>query len=87
MRRILASMAATVAAVSFSLLLTTGASAVTVGTAPGIKRALAETSAVEKVVRVCRHQFWTSRRVCYIDRSRPPTVCHHIRNSSRRDCY
>jgi hypothetical protein len=87
MRRILASMAATVAAVSFSLLLTTGAGAVTVGTAPGVKRALAETSAVEKVVRVCRHRFWTSQRYCYTDRSRPPTVCHHLRNSSRRDCY
>ena len=87
MRRILASMAAAVAAVSVSLLLTTGASAVTVGTAAGIKRGLAETSAVEKVVRVCRHHMWTSRRTCFVDRSRPPTVCHHLRNSSRRDCY
>ena len=87
MRRILASMAATVAAVLFSLLLTTGASAATVGTAPGIKRALTETSTVEKVVRICRHRFWTSGRYCYTDRSRPPTVCHHLRNSSRRDCY
>jgi hypothetical protein len=75
------------AAVSLSLLLTAGASAVTVGTAQGVKRALAETSAVEKVVRVCRHRFWTSQRYCYTDRSRPPTVCHHLRNSSRRDCY
>ena len=48
---------------------------------------LAETIAVEKVVRVCRHRFWTSKRECYVDRSRPPTVCHHLRNSSRRDCY
>jgi hypothetical protein len=87
MRRTLASMAAVVAALSFFLLLTTGASAVTVGTAPGVKRALAETSAVEQVVRVCRHNMWSSRRVCWTDRSRPPTVCHHIRNSSRRDCY
>jgi hypothetical protein len=87
MRRTLASMAALGAAVSLSLLLTTGASAVTVGTAPGVKRALAETTAVEKVVRVCRHNMMTSRRVCWTDRSRPPTVCHHIRNSSRRDCY
>ena len=87
MRRTLASMAALGAAVSLSLLLTTGASAVTVGTAPGVKRALAETTAVEKVVRVCRHNMWTSRRTCWVDRSRPPTVCHHLRNSSRRDCY
>ena len=87
MRRTFASMAATVAAVSISILLTTGASAVTVGTASGVKRALAETSAVEQVVRVCRHRVWTSQRYCYTDRSRPPTVCHHLRNSSRRDCY
>lgn len=87
MRRTLASMAAAVAAASLSILLITGASAVTVGTAPGVKRALAETSAVEQVVRVCRHRFWTSQRYCYTDRSRPPTVCHHLRNSSRRDCY
>jgi hypothetical protein len=91
MRRTLAFMAAPIAvfgaAVSLSLLLTAGASAVTVGTAQGVKRALAETNAVEKVVRVCRHRFWTSQRYCYTDRSRPPTVCHHLRNSSRRDCY
>ena len=87
MRRTFAFMAAAVAAVSLSLLLTTGASAATVGTAAGIKRGLAETSPVEKVVRVCRHQTWTTRRVCFVDRSRPPTVCHHLRNSSRRDCY
>lgn len=91
MRRTLAFMAAPIAvfgaAVSLSLLLTTGASAVTVGTAQGVKRALAETNAVEQVVRVCRHRTWRSGRVCYVDRSRPPTVCHHLRNSSRRDCY
>ena len=87
MRRTFAFLAAITAAVSLSLLLTTGASAVTVGTASGVKRAAAETSAVEKVVRVCRHRFWTSQRYCYTDRSRPPTVCHHLRNSSRRDCY
>jgi len=91
MRRTLAFMAAPIAvfgaAVSLSLLLTTGASAVTVGTAQGVKRALAETNTVEKVVRVCRHRAWHSGRVCYVDRSRPPTVCHHLRNSSRRDCY
>jgi hypothetical protein len=59
----------------------------TVGSASGIQQGLAETSAVEKVVRVCRHRFWTSRRECYVDRSRPPTVCHHLRSTSRRDCY
>lgn len=70
-----------------ALLSVTDARAMMAGSAPGIHQALAETSAVEKVVRVCRHQFFKSNRVCYVDRSRPPTVCHHIRSTSRRDCY
>ena len=78
---------ATAAAVSFSLLVAPGANAMTVGTASGIQQGLAKTSAVEQVVRVCRHRFFTSRRECYVDRSRPPTVCHHLRATSRRDCY
>ncbi len=86
MQRLLAS-AAIAAAVSLSPLLTTGAAAITPGTAPGVRQGAADTSAGEKVVRVCRHNFWTSRRHCWTDRSRPPTVCHHLRNSSRRDCY
>ncbi len=86
MRRFL-SLSAAVAAVLASLLLAPGAGARTAGTVPGIQNGLAETSAVERVVRVCRHRFLTSRRVCYVDRSRPPTVCHHIRATSRRDCY
>jgi hypothetical protein len=75
------------AVVSFFLLPAPGASAMTAGSASGIQQGLAETSAVEQVVRVCRHRFMTSRRECYVDRSRPPTVCHHIRSTSRRDCY
>lgn len=85
MQRYVAAVAAA-AAISFSLL-ATDAAAMTAGSASGIRQGLAETSAVEKVVRVCRHRFWTSKRECYVDRSRPPTVCHHLRNSSRRDCY
>jgi hypothetical protein len=86
MRRYFAFMSAA-AIVSFSLLPAPVAHAMTVGTASGIQQGLAKTSAVEQVVRVCRHRFWTSRRECYVDRSRPPTVCHHIRSTSRRDCY
>ena len=78
---------AVIAAASFSFLLVSSAGATTVGAASGIKQGLAESSAVQKVVRVCRHSMFTSRRVCFVDRSRPPTVCHHLRNSSRRDCY
>jgi hypothetical protein len=68
-------------------MLTSGADAMTVGSASAIQQGAAATSAVEQVVRVCRHRFFTSKRECYIDRSRPPTVCHHIRPTSRRDCY
>jgi hypothetical protein len=75
------------AAVSLSLLSAPGVNAMIAGTASGTRQGLAETSVVERVVRVCRHRFWTSRRECYVDRSRPPTVCHHIRSTSRRDCY
>jgi hypothetical protein len=78
---------AAAAAIPLCLLLAPGASAKTVGTAPSVHQGIAKTSAVEQVVRVCRHRFFTSRRECYVDRSRPPTVCHHIRSTSRRDCY
>ena len=86
MRRHFASMAA-VAAIPFTLLLAAPANAMTVGTSSGIQQGLAETSAVEQVVRVCRHRFFTSKRECYVDRSRPPTVCHRIRGTNRVDCY
>ena len=77
---------AAAAAIPFCLI-APGAIAKTVGTAPGMQQGSAKTSVVEQVVRVCRHRFMTSRRECFVDRSRPPTVCHHIRSSSRRDCY
>jgi hypothetical protein len=41
------------------------ASAMTVGTATGLKAAAAGTSVVEDVVYVCRHRYWSSRRVCW----------------------
>jgi thermostable 8-oxoguanine DNA glycosylase len=86
MQRYLTSMAVA-AALSFSLLSASSAIAMTVGTASGVQQGLAETNAVEKVVRVCRHRFFTSKRECYVDRSRPPTVCHRIRGTNRMDCY
>ncbi len=87
MRRSFALVAALVTAASLSFVLSSGANATTLGAAAGIKQGLAETSAVQKVVRVCQHNMFNSRRTCFVDRSRPPTVCHHLRNSSRRDCY
>jgi hypothetical protein len=41
------------------------ASAMTVGTASGIRAGVAETSAVDQVVYVCRHRYFTSRRLCW----------------------
>ncbi|MEA2982830.1 MAG: hypothetical protein QOF09_4653 [Alphaproteobacteria bacterium] len=76
-----------VATVSLCLLLAPEANAMTVGTASGIQQGLDKTSTIERVVRVCRHRFFTSRRECYVDRSRPPTVCHRIRGTNRLDCY
>ena len=86
MRRYFISRAAAVA-IPVSLLLAPGAIAMTVGTASGVQQGLAETSTVEQVVHVCRHRFFTSRRECFVDRSRPPTVCHRIRGTNRLDCY
>ena len=63
MRRVLLSLAA--AAMVLSVAALTPASAMTVGTAPGVKAGLAETSAVDQVVYVCRHRYWTSRRLCW----------------------
>ena len=67
-----------------------GANAMTVGTAAAIQQSLAKTSVIEQVVRVCRRDVRTGQRVCWVDRSRPPTVCHWVRdrNGNRvQDCY
>lgn len=63
MRRVLLSLTAASIIVSAAAL--APASAMTVGTAPGIKAGLAETSAVDEVVYVCRHRYFTSRRLCW----------------------
>jgi hypothetical protein len=78
---------AAAAAVVSLLAIQTPANAQTVGTAEGIRQGVTETSGIQKAVRVCRHNFKSSDRRCWTDRSRPPTVCHHIRSTSRRDCY
>jgi hypothetical protein len=63
MRRVLLSL--TAASIVLSSAALTSASAMTVGTATGIKAGLAETSAIDEVVYVCRHRYWTSRRLCW----------------------
>ena len=64
MRRILLSLTAAFAIVSAAAL-PAPASAMTIGTAAGIRAALDETSALDQVVYVCRHRYYTSRRVCW----------------------
>jgi hypothetical protein len=81
------SAAAVVALLSMSA---PAANAMPAGTALGIQQGLAATSLTQKVVRICHHNVRTGRRHCWIDRSRPPTVCHVVRerNGTRRlDCY
>jgi hypothetical protein len=78
---------AAVAIMSGAVMFAPSAGAMMAVSATGVQQGQARIDTVEQVVRVCRHRFFTSRRVCWVDRSRPPTVCHHIRGSSRRDCY
>ena len=63
MRKILLSLAAASALVAAASV--APANAMTVGTAPGIQAALDGTSAVEDVAYVCRHRYYSSRRVCW----------------------
>ena len=81
---------AAAAAASLFVLPHSAANARPVGAALSIQQGLAETSLLEKVVRVCHHNVRTGQRRCWIDRSRPPTVCHVIRErdgTRRLDCY
>jgi hypothetical protein len=41
------------------------AQAMTVGSAAGVRAAIDNTNAVGKVVYICRHRYWTSRRFCW----------------------
>jgi hypothetical protein len=62
-RKILLSIAA--ASVIVAAASVTPASAMTVGTAAGIQAAIDNTSSLEDVAYVCRHRYWSSRRVCW----------------------
>ena len=62
MRSVLLSLTAASIVLSVAL---TPASAMTVGTASGIKAGLAETSTIDEVIYQCRHRYFTSRRMCW----------------------
>ena len=63
MRKILLSLTAASAFVAAASV--APASAMTVGTASGIKAALDGTSAIEDAAYVCRHRYYSSRRMCW----------------------
>jgi lipopolysaccharide biosynthesis regulator YciM len=63
MRTILLSFAAASAIMAAAAI--SPASAMTVGTAAGIRSALADQPLVQDAAYVCRHRFYTSRRLCW----------------------
>jgi hypothetical protein len=68
MRRILLSLAAASAILSGAAALAPAdamTGAMTVGTASGIAAAIDETSALDQVVYVCKHRYYSSRRACW----------------------
>ena len=63
MRKILLSLTAASAIVAAASV--APASAMTVGTASGIQVAIDDASAVQDAAYVCRHRYYSSRRVCW----------------------
>lgn len=81
-------LAAAVVAATFAAI--PGASATPFGAAAGVHQGPAKATMIEQVRTVCRLDPATNRRVCVIDRSQPPTVCHWVRDANGnlvRDCY
>jgi hypothetical protein len=69
MKRTLLTLAAGSAILAGAVLMP--AHAMSVGTAFGMKAAAADTAAVEDIAYVCRHRYYSSRRVCWWTPSRP----------------
>lgn len=89
MKKHLATLAA-VASLSGFAWLPLPATAMPVGAALSIQRGVAETTLTKPVVRICHNNVRTGQRRCWVDRSRPPTVCHVVRErdgTRRLDCY
>lgn len=81
--------AAFAAAVAF-FVAAPAANATPTGAAASVRQGLGKANLVEQVRTVCRLDPATNRRVCVIDRSQPPTVCHWVRDRNGnlvRDCY
>jgi hypothetical protein len=65
MKRTLLSLAAASAIVSAATLLPSRADAMGVGSAAAVQMALDDMSALENAAYVCRHRYYSSRRVCW----------------------
>ncbi len=65
MQKSLLSLAAAAAIVSSATLLPSRADAMSVGTASAIEVAVAEMGMLEDARYVCRHRYYSSRRVCW----------------------
>jgi len=63
MRRTILGLAAAIALASAATV--QPVSAMTAGTASAIEAALAETNVLQDVAYVCRHRYYSSRRVCW----------------------
>jgi hypothetical protein len=82
MRKILLTLAATIAVAAVSVPTVPRANAMPVGAAAGLQAALQGASLLEEAAVVCRHRYRSSRRYC-----RNVLVCRHRYWSSRRYCY
>ncbi len=65
MRRMLLSLSAVAAIAAGWALAPRSAGAMSVGTVAGIRAAVAGPSLNERIAYVCRHRYYTSRRVCW----------------------
>jgi hypothetical protein len=65
MNRTLLSLATATAIVSAATLLPSRADAMSVGSAAAMEMALEDMSALENAAYVCRHRYYSSRRVCW----------------------
>lgn len=65
MNRTLLSLAAAAAIASAATLLPSRADAMSVGTAAALDMAVADMSAIQDAAYVCRHRYYSSRRVCW----------------------
>ena len=65
MRRMLLSLTAVAAIAAATVIAPQPAGAMSVATVAGVRAAVASTSPTAQVAYVCRHRYYTSRRVCW----------------------